>query len=682
MNRFVECKAINFYTLQVYIYHPNKDVDYIFTLVTSNEKRFRIFPRVIAKREDFILYEFNLEREIELGYDYHIAITHLGIYPLNVNPLASLKEFDDRFYYDGDDLGFTYSRKETSFALWAPLASSVILYVDNKKAYKMIRSDKGVYRYTIKKNIKNSTYHYYVTNSGVTTRTLDPYGKASTINSKENVVLDFKQFIRNMHPKHPPKHKSYLDAIIYEGHVRDLTIDPNTNIEHKGTFLGLAEEGKVNKDGMPVGFDYIKSLGITHLQLLPIYDYLTTDEANPKDTYNWGYDPAQYFVPEGGYASDVNDPSSRIKDLLTLVSKYHAAGIRIIMDVVFNHVYEHQYSSFEAVVPNYFFRRKEDGSYFNASGCGNDFASERKMARKLIVDVCKWWVSFYHIDGFRFDLMGLIDIDTMNLIKQETYKIRQDLTVYGEGWVMDSGYNLTLANTNNYNCIPCVSFFNDTYRDFVVGNPNSKTPGYGLNNSNYHEQFKECFSGCSFNLLGPSKFDHPSCSINFVECHDNNTLYDKISIIAGLDKDNILKRVNFINQLVMFSLGVPFFHAGQEIGLSKNNHGNTYNAGDAYNMFDYSLLKDRQWMVDSFKKMCEIRKRYSIFHELNKNIIDKNVGVCDLDNNAIVIKLLSRIKKDRSYHKIYFIINPNDCNITYDNIDIEGVSVKIVEDYK
>jgi len=665
MNRFVEAKLTDYKTIRVCISHPNKDMDYIFTLVVRPDYRYCIKGKVIEKNEGLVTYEFKLDKELELGIDYHVAITNIGIYPLNVSPIAQLEDFDDRFAYDGDDLGNIYTRKETKFAVWAPLASSVILMLDDKKAFKMIRSDRGVYRLTIPKNLKGHFYNYMVTNSGVTTKSVDPYGKASLPNGQGTVILDMNSFKMNMFDKHPKKMNSYLDAIIYEGHVRDLTIDKRTNIINKGKFLGLIEEGRTNEDGMKVGFDYITSLGITHLQLLPIYDYATVDELNPDSRYNWGYDPAQYFVPEGSYASDVNNPRSRIEDLLKLISKYHEKGIRIVMDVVFNHVYEHQHSSFEAIVPNYYFRRTKEGVYFNSSGCGNDLATERKMVRKLIVDACVYWVTFYHIDGFRFDLMGIIDADTLNEIKNKVFAIKGNFMFYGEGWNMFSGYDLTLANENNAKKLDLVSFFNDQFRDCVAGNVGGHTLGYALDNGYLHNQIKENMIGSSFRLLGNSKFFHIACSLNFVECHDNHTLFDKFTLLCpNMKLEEKLERIIFANGLTMFAYGIPFFHAGQEIGLSKKNNGNTYNLGDEYNHFDYSLLKKREYMVEDFKKMCMLRKTMKIYHECNMSILDKNTQIDDLENNGIKISYNTRFENSRSYCKINMYINPSNNGIT------------------
>ncbi|MCQ2752960.1 MAG: type I pullulanase [Bacilli bacterium] len=667
MNPIVTAELTSFDNIRVTVTNPHKNANYIFILVTDVNHRHRIDPTSVDKKETIHIYEFKLNYELELGFEYHIAVTNIGTCVLNVNPLALLPDFDTRFYYNGDDLGVTYSHRSCKFALWAPLASSVILALDEKDYYPLKRDKHGVYRLTLNKNLKGHTYVYYVTNSGVTTKTIDPYAKASTINSGASVILDLNAYERNMNDKKLTKMNSYLDAIIYEGSVRDLTVDPSTNIKNKGKFLGLAEEKRVNKDGLAVGLDYIASLGITHLQLLPIYDFATTDEAHPQETYNWGYDPIQYFVPEGSYASKPNDPASRIEDLLTLISKVHNRGIRVVMDVVFNHVYEHLYSPFEAVVPNYYFRRLKDGNFFNASGCGNDLATERLMVRKMIIDACKWWASYYHIDGFRFDLMGLIDAETINKLREELKRINPNIILYGEGWNMISGDNLTLANSDNYLKMPNIAFFNDWYRDTVIGNLHNKEVGFGLDNVVYRQAFKEVGTGSTFNLLGHgSRFNSVDRTVNYVECHDNNTLFDKIQILRPNDTPtDKLQRVSFVNSLVLFSFGIPFFHAGQEIGLSKGGDGNSYRSGDKVNMFNYALLKERAGILDTFKFNVAIRKNLQIYHSNNNKAINNNVSIYDVDNGGILLTAKTYFYRERDYYLAKIFINPSLLRLEY-----------------
>ena len=279
--------------------------------------------------------------------------------------------------------------------------------------------------------------------------------------------------------------------------------------------------------------------------------------------------------------------------------------------------------------------------------------------------------------------MGIIDADTINELKSTILSFRPGFMFYGEGWNMMSGYNLLLANADNAHHVQYVSFFNDFYRDTVIGNIGSKTWGYALNSNELHNNFKEALTGSTFDLIGNSRFSHVSCSINFIECHDNHTLYDKVKILRPeLSEKDKLKRISFANQIVLYSFGVPFFHAGQEIGLSKKGNGNTYNAGDALNRFDYSLLKERSFMLDEFKKAVEMRKKIKIFHEVNMDIVDKNTDIYDLEKNGVLLTFKTRVGNDKSYQRINILINPSDEAICYNKpnnttVVVPPISIKV-----
>ena len=646
----MEAKLIGFKTIKI-----ERKVEEVktFFLVENNKK---LAFKLTKKNEYSFLIE--TEKEINFWKDIFLIFDNDKI-RVDTTFIALTPEFEKRFRYDGNDLGFTYSKSKTKFVLWAPLASRVELLLDEKKKIPLRRFSNGIWKVNINKNLKNHTYNYLVTNCGKEVKCLDPYGKGTTVNSKANVIINYKDFLFSNNEKYLPKCSSILDAIIYEGHVRDLTICPKTNIKNKGKFLGLVERNRTNEDGYPVGFDYFKSLGITHIQLLPIYDFSTTDDIHPEISYNWGYDPKQYFVPEGNYASNVFDPKSRIKDLLKVISEFHKGGIRVIMDVVFNHVFDAPTSSFEKVVPKYYFRYKKDGSYFSGSCCGNDLGTEKYMTRKLIVDASKFWVETYRLDGYRFDIMGLIDLETINTIKKEVLKIKKDFVFLGEGWNMNPGYQLEFANMNNHKKLKDMSHFNDFFRNTLLGDIHQgDTPGYILGNNKLIDDFLECLKGSS--TSPKSKFDNPYKSVNYVECHDNLTLFDRIEkFLPNESKTDSLNRILFANKIVMYSLGTAFFHAGQEIGLSKNMNPNSYNSGDKDNQFDYSLLKERWKMVEQFKELVSNRKNLKIFHEMDYAKIKKNY-VVSRKGNVVFLQI-----KDKN-NKVIF-------EQKFDNSNIEKV---------
>jgi pullulanase len=432
----------------------------------------------------------------------------------------------------------------------------------------------------------------------------------------------------------------------------------------------MIEKNRVTKGGNPAGFDYLKSLGITHLQLLPFYDFASVDEENWQQGYNWGYDPAQYFVPEGSYASDVHDPYSRLIDLKKMVAAFHKEGIRIVMDVVFNHVYEHQTSVFEKVVPNYYFRREYDGKIAQRSFCGNDLATERSMVRKLIVDACTYYAREFGVDGFRYDIMGLIDVETIKIIRNRLWQFKPDFMFYGEGWQMgdEQTQRINMASFTNAFDLEGVGFFNDWYRDIVRGTTfdHDMLPrGYLLNEVKHRANFEFLFLGSAIDRLLKRRFINPTQSINFVECHDNGTIYDKLEVALPAEThEQRLERVKLFNAVVMTSFGVPFIHMGQEIGLSKKGHQNTYKAGDAYNKMDYALLDERYDLVNFMRDLVKIRKAMPWLREAENEEIQRMVSFEELSDNAIMVKYDLR-EQNSEYKESCLFINPSLKTVYY-----------------
>lgn len=676
VNTFFGANLIDYNTIRIALFSEiQKSEHNPFILVIDDEKYIKLEISKQTFLNGLCLYECKLPFSIELGHSYSIETRDFGIKPLNVNNATDFPGFDDEFYYDGNDLGATYTKNSTTFKVWAPLASKVSLFIKkdlNSKfeTYKMNREDKGVYSLTLEGDLDGYLYRYAVTNSGLTILTTDPYAKGSTANGKDSAVINFSRVKIDLKNEVPSELKNYTDAIIYELHVRDFTIDKNSNIENKGKYLGLTETGKITKKGNPAGLDYLKFLAPTHVQLLPIYDYKTVDELNPDKSYNWGYDPWQYFVPEGSYSLSPNDPYSRIIETKLMIKALHEAGIKVNMDVVFNHVYNYEFSSFESIVPNYYFRKNKNGTLCNGSGCGDDLDTSRKMVRKLIIDALKYWMIEYGIDGYRFDLMGLIDIDTIKEAIKETRHIKKDAMIYGEGWDMSTNLpgdkKATIYNSFK---IKDVAFFNDTFRDVVRGNNSLKNDcyaGYLLGNTSFVEGFKFTQLGSAVSYCYPPRFFSPNQSLNYCECHDNCTLFDKIQTIhphATLEAQfNILK---LVNSCILYAFGIPFLHAGQEIGLSKKMRDNTYNAGDEFNKFRYDVLDERFDLAQYASSLIQSRKDFRfLFKDLqDANNIEKNNEFVNLENGAVGVKI-----KVSSYDisEIYCIFNPTNKNISVD----------------
>lgn len=611
------------------------------------------------------VFEWTLKsyQPLILGLKYEVILEGIGQVALDVTNAQYFDHFDRLYTYQGNDLGSTWFAHETRFKLWAPLASSVQLILElhgKQTRIPMAREDQGVYVCTVAGNLEKAWYRYEVTNSGQARLAVDPYAKGSTQNGEWSVVINFQSLpTPSSLFKHPPL-KQYTDAIIYETSVRDLTSDRTTKIVHKGRFLGLTESNVQSPQNQPIGLDHLIKLGITHVQFLPLYDFKTIDEKDPNRFYNWGYDPAQYFVPEGSYASVLEDPYSRINDLRQLVATLHDHHIGVVMDVVFNHVYQFHLSNFEKVVPEYYFRRAQNHAMSNGSFCGNDTASERPMVRKLIIDAAVHWVNTFGIDGFRFDLMGIHDLETMRELQHTIQAIHPEFMFYGEGWNMPTALPESHRSTmDNASQLPQFAFFNDAYRDTLKG-PTAverlHEQGF-LNGSEGHRLgFKYVFSGCALDLVYPARFRHAGQSINYVECHDNSTLFDKLAIANPDDSlQERLQRIKLINAVVMVSFGIPFFHMGQEMGLTKQGDHNSYQSGDRINGFQVQTLDERFAMVNYFAMLTELRKRHPVFHLTQPKAIEEVVTFEDLPQGALRIDL----SQGSTLPTLILIMNPS-----------------------
>ena len=628
------------------------------------------------------LFELEMKKEFEYGHSYVIVLEGFPRINVDVSDAVNFPGFDDKFYYDGNDLGAIYSKDETKFNVWAPLASQVVLKIeiDGKfQRFFMERGEKGVFRYTLKGDLLNARYHYLVTNSGIVNETNDPWGKGVSFNSEYSAVVDIEQVKAIKKIKPTTYFKKNSDAIIYETCIRDFSEYKNTNIVNKGKFLSLTEEGRKTKGGNPAGLDYLKYLGITHLQILPVMDFYGNDDKDISKGYNWGYNPISFFAIEGSYSTKPEDPMNRLLELKEMVEALHKNDIRVVMDVVYNHLYEFMYTSFEKVVPNYFYRRRPNGLQACASGCGDDFASERKMARKAILESLEYFTDIFDIDGYRFDLMGLMDIETVNQGFKICKKLKEDIIFYGEGWNMGSELPLAQkACSENADKMPGIGFFNDLFRDTLRGGnfkDSIRQKGYVGGNLENASAFNYAMRGCSIDYPFKHRFLDVNQSLNYVECHDNNTLFDKLSFSNEDEpKDVLLKRVLFANKLVLFALGIPFIHMGQEIGLSKSGLDNTYNLLKVNNM-DWKLVDERFEMVEELAKTISFRKRMYSYLNVKENSDLNKIFDTMYWNNGIIAYNCDKEELVKPNKKVALLINPNSEPKTYELDDYYSVFI-------
>jgi pullulanase len=513
--------------------------------------------------------------------------------------------------YSGNDLGVSYSPLKTMFKVWAPKASEIKLRLysagNGGKAISnqsMIKLDNGVWELVIKKNLKNKYYTFQVMQEGKwLLERPDIYAKAVGVNGNRGMVADMKATdpIGWLADKKPAQ-KNFTDIILYELHIRDISIDPNSGIKHKGKFLGLAESGTKSPDGEPTGLDHIKQLGITHVHLLPAFDFNSVDETKPEaNKYNWGYDPLNYNVPEGSYSTNPYDGNVRIKEFKTMVQALHKKGLRVILDVVYNHTSDINNSNFSQFAPGYFYRQNADGKYSDATGCGNEVASERAMVRKFMVESVVYWAREYHLDGFRFDLMGVHDIETMNQISTALHKIDPTIFIYGEGWAAGSSPlpESERAVKKNMAKVNEVAAFSDDIRDglkggwgdlkekgFVSGAPDKKESiKFGIVASTPNTQV-------DYSKVNYSKAPwaaEPYQAITYVSCHDDNTLFDRLRISnAAASEADLIKMDKLANAVVLTSQGVSFLHSGAELLRTKKGIANSYNSPDSINQIEWS----------------------------------------------------------------------------------------------
>jgi len=568
---------------------------------------------------------------LDLAGDYRIVIEGYGEKTVIPTDIFDSAYFSENFHYDGDDLGATVTGGSTTFKVWAPTASEVVLNLfeagNGAAAYKtvpMVRADKGVWQHT--EACGHGTYYTYTVTTAVGTQeAVDPYAKAAGVNGDRGMVVELSLTDPENWTSDEPVQTldSYSDAIIWEVHVRDFS-NKIASSAYKGKYLAFTENGLVNEHGEAVGVDYLKDLGITHVHLLPVYDYATVDESDPDAPFNWGYDPKNYNVPEGSYSTDPYNGEVRIREYKQMVAALHAAGIGVIMDVVYNHTYDSN-SAFNRIVPYYYYRYDSAGANTSASGCGNDTASERYMFGKFMVESTAYWVREYHLDGLRFDLMGLHDLETMQEVETAVHSINPKAILYGEGWTMGATIDGSdQANQTNISKltptgdgIGAVAVFNDAIRDGLKGSVFEKTGKGYINGQAKANARKVIFGIKGGSGIGQGWSVADAMVVNYMSAHDNNTLWDKLLLSNPDASDDQRNRMNNLGAaIVLISKGTPFWQAGEEMLRTKGGDENSYKSSDEVNNIDWSVLQpgSREWeTVRYYKGLIELRKHFSVF---------------------------------------------------------------------
>ena len=565
----------------------------------------------------------------------------------------------------------SYSPKATTFSLvTSPEVKKVNVLIsdaDNNEAQlvkSMKRVGAGKWQLTVKNDLKGKYYLFGVYNNAQPDLTPGVFAKAVGVNGQRGAIIDLKDTDpEGWSEDKRPELRNPVDLVIYEMHHRDFSIDYSSGIKNKGKFLALTE---------PKAIEHLKRLGVNAIHILPSFDYASVDESQPdKPQYNWGYDPLNYNVPEGSYSTNAADPKARIKEFKQMVQALHKAGIRVILDMVYNHTFSIDGSNFQKTYPGYYFRHRPDGTYSDGSGCGNETASEKPLMREFMVESVKYWVNEYHIDGFRFDLMGVHDIETMNLIRAELNKIDPSIYVYGEGWSAGScAYpQEKLAMKANARQLNGIGAFSDEMRDALRGPfSDDKKGGFLAGMPNCEESIKFGIAGAidhpqvdmtKVNYSKAAWTNEPSQMIAYVSCHDDMCLTDRLRATVPNISDEELIRLDLLAQTaVLTSQGVPFLLSGEEMMRDKKGEHNSFRSPDSINRFDWNNLKRYPQVFDYYSKLIALRKAHPAFRMGNAEEVKKNLVFLDAPEGVVAFQLKNNAGGD-SWKDIIVVLNAN-----------------------
>ena len=615
-----------------------------------------------------------------------------------VDNLFDEEEFGHLYNYDGE-LGVLYEKDKSKFVLWAPTADSVklVLYGNDelntneyKKVISMNKEEKGIWTVEVAGDLNNEFYNYIVNVEGKENEAVDPYAKAVGVNGNRGMVIDLK----STNPigwdnDKKPELKSPTDSIIYEMHVRDFTIDKDSGIDSKikGKFIGLTQDNTtIPHTNVATGLSHLKELGVTHVHLLPSFDYASIDESKlDEPQYNWGYDPKNYNALEGSYSTNPYKGDIRIREFKQMVQKMHKEGIRVVMDVVYNHTFNLN-SCLNLIVPKYYYRQDELGNYSDASACGNETASDRYMFRKYMIDSIVYWATEYHIDGFRFDLMGIHDIDTMVAIREALDNIDPSILIYGEGWTggaspLPQEKAAIKENTYKFGELQ-IAAFSDDARDCVKGHVFYNEPGFANGRKNLEEAIK-------YTIVAATKHPQVNCekafysktfwanepyqTVTYDSAHDNYTLWDKLQTITpNANEYELLEMNKLIAAIILTSQGINFLHAGEEFARTKVDEDgklveNSYISSDKVNEIQWNRKIKYNDLFEYYKGLIQLRKKFKAFRmntngDICNNLKFMNIGQSFNDENVIAYTINAK-KLNDNCDEIAVLINGNEYDV-------------------
>jgi pullulanase len=611
---------------------------------------------------------------LDPGERYTVRLQDYEPAPVVMGDYFTSEGFNDMYTYDGQ-LGAIYSPAQTAFKLWAPTAASAVVNLypsgndsDASENLPMERKEKGVWELVVQGDIKNTYYTYTVNVNGRDQTAVDPYAKAVGVNGRRGMVADLPSTDPEGWKDYERKpFTSPVDAVIYELHIRDFSINETSGMVNRGKYLAFTDTGTVNPDGLATGIDHLVDLGVTHIHLLPAFDFRSIDETKLEENkFNWGYDPENYNVPEGSYSSDPYDGNVRITEFKKMVQSMHQNGLRVVMDVVYNHTGASADSNLNKLVPNYYYRMDANGNFSNGSGCGNETASERAMVRKLIVDSVVYWVTEYHIDGFRFDLMALHDMETMEAVRAALDEIDPSIIIYGEGWTGGSTplpANQQASKANAHLMNERIAVFSDDMRDGIKGPvyPPERANQPGFVNGHYGKREDVKF-GVVASVRHP-QIDYtrvsdsdgpwakaPTQTVTYASAHDNETLWDKLVKVNPNATDEELLAMNRMSALlVLTSQGISFIHAGEELARTKGGHHNSYQSPDSVNMLRWEDKAERLELFEYYKGLIALRKNHPAFRLQTAEQVSDAVTFLNSDPQVMAYTLDGSAVGDKTF---------------------------------